>query len=128
MLRDRIDAALPEVDAQIIGDLQMVATELVTNAYLHGRPPIRFELLAPAAGSALRVEVTDSGSGDPHVEHPDVDTFHGRGLLLVGMLTTAWGVNRTPAGKTVWATFTVAELGAVELAEVTELGRLPRAP
>jgi anti-sigma regulatory factor (Ser/Thr protein kinase) len=114
LLRDRIDAALPEVDAQIVGDVQMVATELVTNAYLHGRPPIRFELLAPAAGPELRVEVTDTGSGDPHVEHPDVDTFHGRGLLLVGKLTAAWGVNRTPAGKTVWAAFSVSRPDAVD--------------
>jgi anti-sigma regulatory factor (Ser/Thr protein kinase) len=107
LLRDRIEAALPGLEAQVMGDIQMVATELVTNAYLHGRAPVRFELVAPPAGPTLRVEVSDTGPGVPRTQHPDVATFHGRGLLLVGKLTTAWGVAETEDGKTVWADFVI---------------------
>jgi anti-sigma regulatory factor (Ser/Thr protein kinase) len=119
LLRDRIQAALPGLDAQVLWDLQLVATELVTNAYLHGRPPVSFELAAPPAGPTLRMEVSDTGVGVPRTEHPDVHTYHGRGLLLVGKLTAAWGVTGTAAGKTVWADFVIdAELGAGQTAQM----------
>jgi anti-sigma regulatory factor (Ser/Thr protein kinase) len=107
LLRNRIEAALPGVDAQTLADVQLVATELVTNAYLHGRPPVHFELVAASGGPTLRIEVTDAGPGEPKAEHPDVGTFRGRGLLLVGMLTASWGVTGTAEGKTVWADFAV---------------------
>jgi anti-sigma regulatory factor (Ser/Thr protein kinase) len=105
LLRNRIEAALPGLGTQAVGDIQVVATELVTNAYLHGQPPVRFELVATAEGAVLRMEVTDTGPGTPRTEHPDVDTFHGRGLLLISKIATSWGVTRTADGKTVWAEF-----------------------
>ncbi|HVV24537.1 MAG TPA: ATP-binding protein, partial [Pseudonocardiaceae bacterium] len=80
LLRARIEASLPRTDSDIIADVQLVATELVTNAFLHGTPPIRFGLLAAAGDLPLRVEVSDSGESLPHVRHPGADTPHGRGL------------------------------------------------
>jgi anti-sigma regulatory factor (Ser/Thr protein kinase) len=107
LLRHRIDAALAKFDADVVGDILVVATELVTNAYLHGRSPVRFELFAPHSGAPLRMEVGDAGPGTPHTEHPGVTTFHGRGLLLVGKLAASWGVIRTADSKTVWAEFAI---------------------
>jgi anti-sigma regulatory factor (Ser/Thr protein kinase) len=105
LLRNRIEAALPGLDTEAVGDIQLVSTELVTNAYLHGLPPVRFELVAESESSPLRVEVSDAGPGTPRTAHPDVSTVHGRGLLLVGRLTASWGATRTANGKTVWAEF-----------------------
>jgi hypothetical protein len=40
--------------------------------------------------------------------HPDVGAEHGRGLLLVEAMSTAWGVVKADVGKTVWAEFSVS--------------------
>lgn len=102
-LRARIDASLPGLGAELVADLQLVATELVTNAYLHGRPPVRFGLFHPSSDGVLRVEVTDCGPAMPHLRHPNPTTPHGRGLLLVEAYSVRWGVVTGPDGKTVWA-------------------------
>lgn len=103
LLRARIDALLPEWGTDVVADLQLVVTELVTNAYLHGQPPVRFCLLHPSDDGVVRVEVTDRGPGLPRVRRPESTTQHGRGLLLVEACSVRWGVDTGPDGKTVWA-------------------------
>jgi anti-sigma regulatory factor (Ser/Thr protein kinase) len=102
-LRARIADLLAQWPDEAVADLQLVVTELVTNAYLHGQPPVQFSLLHPATNGVLRVEVTDRGSGTPRVRHPDQDTQHGRGLLLVQACSLRWGFATGPDGNTVWA-------------------------
>jgi anti-sigma regulatory factor (Ser/Thr protein kinase) len=108
LVRDRIDASLPHCGDDVVADLQLVATELVTNAYLHGLPPVRFGLCQPSADDVLRVEVTDCGPAMPRVRHPDPLTQHGRGLLLVDACSVRWGVETGRDGKTVWAELAAA--------------------
>jgi anti-sigma regulatory factor (Ser/Thr protein kinase) len=108
LVRARIDDSLPEWGGDVVADLQLVATELLTNAYLHGQPPVRFGLCQPSAGGVLRVEVTDSGSAMPRIRHPDRTTRNGRGLLLVEACSVRWGVDTDPEGKTVWAEVAVS--------------------
>lgn len=104
LLRARIDTLLPERGADLVSDLQLVATELVTNAYVHGRPPVRFALTRPGSNGLLRIEVSDCGPALPQVRHPDLHTPHGRGLLLVAACSVRWGViTDAGPGKTVWA-------------------------
>lgn len=103
LLRDRIDTLLPERGVDLVSDLQLVATELVTNAYVHGRPPIEFTLSNPGSDGLVRIEVTDCGPAMPKVRHPDLYTPHGRGLLLVAAYSVRWGVVADHSGKTVWA-------------------------
>ena len=104
-LRAQIESSLADLGAELISDVQLVATELVTNAYLHGEPPVRFELHNPPDGGVVRVEVTDAGPEMPQVRHPDVTETHGRGLLLVEAYSTRWGVITSAEGKTVWVEF-----------------------
>ncbi len=104
-LRAQIDASLAGQGADLISDVQLVVTELVTNAYVHGKPPVRFDLCDPSGHGVLRVEVTDAGPDKPEVRHPDVTESNGRGLLLVQAYTTRWGVIPFAGGKTVWAEF-----------------------
>jgi CheY-like chemotaxis protein/anti-sigma regulatory factor (Ser/Thr protein kinase) len=86
----------------VVDTAELVVSELVTNAISHGRS--RCELRLGLSGSALRVEVTDHGGGTPDpLVASDVDE-HGRGLLLVSAVATAWGVEAVPGdGKLVWA-------------------------
>jgi anti-sigma regulatory factor (Ser/Thr protein kinase) len=81
---------------------ELLASELVTNAVTHvGEQPI---VLRVRAGSdRIRVEVDDPGGGEPFIRHVDETTTHGRGLLIVESLATAWGTRHHPDdGKSVW--------------------------
>jgi anti-sigma regulatory factor (Ser/Thr protein kinase) len=105
VLRSRIEASLPWAGDDVVADIQLVATELVTNALLHGEPPVRFDLLAAVDGRPLRIEVSDCGTTLPQVRHPGSATPTGRGLLLMDGSSTRWGVTANRPGKTVWAEF-----------------------
>ena len=85
----------------------LVTSELVANAVLHARSDIRLTIRADGL-EYVRVEVADENSRLPtHAACPD-DALSGRGLGLVDIVSTAWGVTRTDVGKVVWA-----ELGQV---------------
>lgn len=105
VLRARIDAALLGLGAELVSDVQLVATELITNAYRHGRPPVLFQLRYPFSDGVVRVEVSDSSAGLPEVRRLDLTLPHGRGLLLVEGCSSRWGVTQSLGGKTVWAEF-----------------------
>ncbi|MFG2551553.1 ATP-binding protein [Streptomyces sp. NPDC048581] len=89
-------------------DLLLCVSELATNALLHGVPRGRgFLLRVRYDGDVLRVEVHDSGPGEPRIpEEPD-ESEGGRGLLLVQELADKWGVGERTPGKVVWAEFAV---------------------
>ncbi|MGH3317583.1 MAG: ATP-binding protein, partial [Nocardioidaceae bacterium] len=82
-------------------DAELIVTELVTNASLHGRPPIVVDV--EVDDQRVRMEVGDSSSGAPirPLRGPEVMT--GRGLLLVESFSDRWGLDRRDEGKTVWA-------------------------
>lgn len=103
-LRAWITEILPGLTWDAISDLQLAATELVTNAYDHGRPPIEFTLYA-LPGDGLRIEVSDSWAALPQRRSSGHRMPHGRGLAIVEALATRWGVTSRGSGKTVWAEF-----------------------
>jgi anti-sigma regulatory factor (Ser/Thr protein kinase) len=81
---------------------QLLVSELVTNAVVHGWGRIR--LRARLNADRLLVEVMDEGRGIPSVVPPwDVrnPTAGGRGLAIVDAESSRWGIQR---GKTshVW--------------------------
>jgi PAS domain S-box-containing protein len=80
--------------------LELVVSELVTNAIRYGSPPIRLRLIRD---TALICEVSDSSGAAPHMRRARVLDEGGRGLLLVAQLTQRWGSRCTQAGKTIWA-------------------------
>ena len=95
-----IGAALPQ---QVVSDVTLLVSELVTNSYRHGGLPksdaIRLRVLSE--GGTIRIEVADGGrAGRPEVREPDVDG--GWGLRIVEELADRWGADRGAAGTTVW--------------------------
>lgn len=78
----------------------LMVSELVTNAFLHGRSEAR--ILVMGSGSGLRVEVADDNSRHPLPVNQDDAALDGRGLLIVDALSTDWGVRDEAIGKTVW--------------------------
>ncbi|MEU2981618.1 ATP-binding protein [Streptomyces hirsutus] len=87
-------------------DVRVCVSELVTNALLHGVPPGReLSLVLVGDGPLVRIEVRDSGSGNPEVRDAAVDDCGGRGLRLVMALADDFGVTPHHPGKSVWAVF-----------------------
>ncbi|MGW1183181.1 ATP-binding protein [Streptomyces drozdowiczii] len=87
-------------------DVVVCVSELATNALVHGVPPGRgYRLMLWLHEGQVRVEVHDSGDGEPGVREPDGES--GRGLVIVGALADRWGVGERVPGKVVWCEFGV---------------------
>ena len=107
------------VPTDVLDAAELVVTELVTNAVLHGAPPVR--LVVGVEGDAARIEVSDSSRALPVRPRSSTDGMTGRGLALVDAVSDDWGVRPTPgqdAGKAVWALVTPASAVAAEPGEV----------
>lgn len=97
-----VRAALESVEAEpvVIETAELLTTELVTNAIVHAG--CKSHLFIRAAKGVVRVEVSDPDDRLPSMAAPNVDAVDGRGLVIVNGLASAWGVERTGSGKTVW--------------------------
>lgn len=86
------------------GALSLIATELVTNAILHGSDPV--ELTLYDQDGVVTIEVADGDTRVAKIRHgaTDHDGRVGRGLHIVASLADRWGVRPTQSGKIVWAT------------------------
>ena len=89
---------------RLVDDVELLTTELVTNAVLHGGGLERFHLRVLERG--VRIEVADRSPSTPVVVHMSEDAGTGRGLVLVSHLAERWGIERAADGKVVWAEIT----------------------
>jgi PAS domain S-box-containing protein len=94
-----------EIPRGVIDDVVLLTSELVTNAIIHGRPPI--ELRLRRMGSDLLLEVIDSATLLPRKRQPTPDDEHGRGLQIVELLADRWGTRATERGKSMWCITTI---------------------
>ncbi|HVT65629.1 MAG TPA: ATP-binding protein [Mycobacteriales bacterium] len=81
---------------------ELLASELVTNAVTHGRGEVRLVMEYDSDG--LAVTVTDDEPAMPEVATASPAAQGGRGLRMVEVLSSAWGVkpDRRGHGKGVW--------------------------
>lgn len=98
----------------------LLTDELVSNAVLHGGPP--FTLAVNRENRTLHVAVTDSGPGRPRLRPTPHDAEHGRGLIIVDVLSDQWGVDELPGRKRVWFRMGVGELGGRDRGELARPG------
>lgn len=92
--------------ADVVSDVQLMVSELATNAIQHVMSG--FAITLHHTPGEIRVEVTDYGGGAPVMRPHRPEATDGRGLRLVDRLSTDWGVtDGGDAGKTVWFTLAV---------------------
>jgi anti-sigma regulatory factor (Ser/Thr protein kinase) len=105
-----------EIATRSLETLSLLVSELVSNAVLHSDAPRASEihLCARLVGpDAVRIEVTDQGSGFTAVPRDPKRIDGGYGLFLVDTQATSWGIDRR-FGNCVW--FEVAERPRAEAA------------
>ena len=86
--------------ADLVDSAVLLASEVVTNAFTHGRSEAR--MCGVADARHVRVEVSDDNSRHPRRTQLDPDALDGRGLALIDSLAWRWGVRDDRFGKTVW--------------------------
>jgi anti-sigma regulatory factor (Ser/Thr protein kinase) len=91
--RDRFAGVLGR---NTMADLELVVSELVTNAFDHGRGTIHLALAHE--GDELHGSVTDAGQGFAYENRTVADhERRGRGLWIVDALVTRWGIDQASA-------------------------------
>lgn len=95
----------------VVRDAALLVTELVTNAVLHGQPPISLTLTV--SSRTIEASIIDAGSGMPLLDTRPVSAsqLHGRGLQIVDALAAAWGIEtgRDGYGTRVWFRLTTTD-------------------
>ncbi|MFR0357662.1 ATP-binding SpoIIE family protein phosphatase [Streptomyces sediminimaris] len=99
----------------LLDDLQLMLSEVVTNALIHAQSDVDIRMRRHAGG--VRVEVQDSSPQPPVPtvivadEAMNAEAESGRGLLIVDALATSWGSSPAGRGKTTWIEMTLPEHG-----------------
>ncbi|MEV0976521.1 ATP-binding protein [Streptomyces sp. NPDC049915] len=108
-VRRRVRVVLAEwnLTPEVVADVLLVVSELVTNALVHALPPATLRLAPSQVGRsrAVHIEVTDRGPVAPtglSASAVDPDE-HGRGLGIVTALSSRFGVRVHAGGTTRWA-------------------------
>lgn len=99
--RHQARRAAEEIDGELADSVELVASELLTNALLHGGGWAQLTVSPTAHG--IRVTVADRERRAPVVAFASDASMTGRGLRMVSALSAEWGVTLRPEGKIVWA-------------------------
>ena len=105
LARAGVRSAVPDVPDQTISDLELLVTEVVSNAVRHsGQRPTDEIVVRVSASDLVRVEVLDRGpTFDPPAGPERFDPRpSGWGIFLLERLTRAWGIEAERTGKKVW--------------------------
>ena len=88
----------------LVDDVQLVVSELATNALTHARTP--FTVTLAGVAQSLLVKVRDGSPCHPVIVVGTPHDTAGRGVTIVALLSREWGVTpHADGGKTVWAAF-----------------------
>lgn len=93
---------------ELVDDIQLCTSELVTNAIRHAGTSVTMSLRRT---EVVTVEVTDGLTRLqlPTSLHADVTADHGRGLHIVAAISHDWGVLAHDDGKTIWCTLSLPD-------------------
>lgn len=84
----------------VLDAVTLLVSELVTNSVIHAVSGAEVAVLLKP--DTLRIEVSDSGAGIPGRQDAEGDATSGRGLSMVEILSSSWGIDEVEGGKTVW--------------------------
>ncbi|MGC5398095.1 ATP-binding protein [Streptomyces sp. DT20] len=106
-VREAVAYQVPDVPTDAVDTLELLASELVTNAYRYGSEPgDSLQVVVDAEPGRCRIEVHDTRRKRPKVLPASDERGRGRGLFLVGLMASRWGTADRPMGKIVWAVVT----------------------
>ena len=99
-LRQECGELLGTLPACVLGDVQLVVTELTANVLAHtarrsGQVFVRHD------PDEIHIAVSDASPSLPHHVHDAA--VGGRGIHIVDAIARTWGITSEPGGKTVWA-------------------------
>ncbi|MDT0432967.1 ATP-binding protein [Streptomyces salyersiae] len=106
-VREAVAYQAPDTPADALDTLELLASELVTNAYRYGSEPgDSLRVVVDAEQGRALVEVHDTRRKRPRVQPSSGERGRGRGLHLVELLAARWGTAERPMGKIVWVVVT----------------------
>lgn len=83
--------------------LELLSSELLANAVLHGPAEGAIGVQLRQTEVAVRVSVSDGNQRSPVVMHNELDSANGRGMAIVEAMSSRWGIEtHEDGGKTVW--------------------------
>jgi two-component sensor histidine kinase len=88
-----------ELEERQRDDMELLVSELVSNAVLHARTAV--QLMLCREGSGVRVEVSDESPVIPR-RRAQTGASGGFGMRLLAELSHTWGIEVRPHGKTIW--------------------------
>ncbi|MFJ5779866.1 ATP-binding protein [Streptomyces sp. NPDC093094] len=102
-IRRRVRAFLGDrrVPDNVLDDVLLVTSELLTNAVLHALPPAALHIRCDNQ-VAVHIEVSDGGPKHTP-QAPESEEEHGRGLSIVSALCASHGTFTHHEGATRWA-------------------------
>jgi anti-sigma regulatory factor (Ser/Thr protein kinase) len=98
-----ISECVEQLGLRSIPEIQLIVSELATNAVLHAEA--HFDITVEKVDEKrARVEVRDFGDGAPQLGVPRPYSEDGRGLQVVDRVATQWGIEEHPEGrgKSIW--------------------------
>ncbi|NEA19801.1 ATP-binding protein [Streptomyces halstedii] len=106
-VREAVAYQAPDASAEALDTLELLASELVTNAFRYGSEPgDSLRVVVDAEQGRARVEVHDTRRRKPKMRPASDERGRGRGLHLVELLAARWGTADRPMGKIVWVVVT----------------------
>ncbi|MFE3941640.1 ATP-binding protein [Streptomyces sp. NPDC059118] len=102
-VREVVARQEPAVPEDVLDTLELLTSELVSNAVRYGQEPgDSLKVTVEASPGRCRVEVHDTRRRYPRARPVSNERARGRGLHLVQALATQWGVAERLFGKVVW--------------------------
>jgi anti-sigma regulatory factor (Ser/Thr protein kinase) len=102
VIEEALDSAVP---TEVLDDLRLLATELLSNAVVHDciEPRATLKVRAERRQDSIVMEITNPSGADttPTTETAQVEDIHGRGLHLVDQIARDWGFESN-GEMTVW--------------------------
>jgi CheY-like chemotaxis protein/anti-sigma regulatory factor (Ser/Thr protein kinase) len=95
-----VRASVGEIDPVMLEAVELLTSELVTNAVVHAGSEPRLALILHS--DHIRVEVHDDDPTLPAEQEHDASRPSGRGIPLLEHLASTWGVESVEDGKVVW--------------------------
>ncbi|MEU6389441.1 ATP-binding protein [Streptomyces sp. NPDC046939] len=95
------------VSARAMGMVQLVVSELVTNARKYAPGPCLLDL--EISGGVVQISVWDSGTTLPSVQATNPDRVGQHGLEIVMAVSQTFCIQREPVGKRITASVVLAD-------------------